>query len=345
MELLHELEVTLILIIQALGTWLVAPMQAFSFLGREEFFMAILPLLYWCVDGALGLRLAVVLLVSNGVNSALKLAFNSPRPYWIDNRVGAFSTEESFGMPSNHAQVAASVWGFFATLFRRAWVKIVVIAVIFFIGFSRIYLGMHFISDVIAGWILGGLVLLAVLKLEKPAAAWLKKQSMPRMIAAAFVSSLLLIALVLAPALFLRGWQAPGAWTANVAAATPGAPIDPLNLDNAFTLAGTWFGMLAGGAYLYHRQGLYSAQGTARQKAIRYIIGIAGVLAIYLLLGRLFPREQDFISFFLRYFRYMLIGLWVSAAAPLLFERMGLSAPAPVPGKPARGGTAVQLPD
>ena len=63
----------LIIAIQHSAPWLQAPAQFFSFLGNEEFFFFVLPLLYWCVDVRLGVRVAIILTLSNSVNSFFKL--------------------------------------------------------------------------------------------------------------------------------------------------------------------------------------------------------------------------------------------------------------------------------
>jgi membrane-associated phospholipid phosphatase len=94
-------------------------MKLFSFLGMEEFFMAILPVLYWCVYRILGLRVAIVLMLSTSINGAVKLAFHGPRPYWISPGVRALSEETSFGTPSNHAQSAVVVWGNLAAYLHK----------------------------------------------------------------------------------------------------------------------------------------------------------------------------------------------------------------------------------
>ena len=78
-----------------------------------------MPALYWCIDARLGLRVGMILLLSNGLNAVLKLAFHTPRPYWVDARVTGFAAESSFGLPSGHAQSAASVWGLLASSFRK----------------------------------------------------------------------------------------------------------------------------------------------------------------------------------------------------------------------------------
>ena len=56
MDFLIQNGISVIIAIQGLGAWLEAPMKFFSSLGYENFFLLILPLLYWSVDAGLGLR-------------------------------------------------------------------------------------------------------------------------------------------------------------------------------------------------------------------------------------------------------------------------------------------------
>lgn len=96
-------------------------MSAFTFLGNEEFFLFVMPLLYWCLNAGLGARTAVMLIASNGLADLLKLSFALPRPYWIDQRVTAFTTEVSYAQPSSHTMNATAVWSFLAAQARRRW--------------------------------------------------------------------------------------------------------------------------------------------------------------------------------------------------------------------------------
>ena len=114
MQSILEFGVRFIVGLQGLGAWPTLPMQFFSFLGTEDFFMLALPILYWCVDSMLGLRVAVILLLSTNINAAFKLALHGPRPYWYSPKVLALATETSFGVPSGHAQTAATIWGLLA---------------------------------------------------------------------------------------------------------------------------------------------------------------------------------------------------------------------------------------
>ena len=108
---IYDWGINLIIALQAGAPWLQAPMQFFSFLGTEEFFLFFLPFLYWCVDVRLGVRVGVMLSLSNSVNGFFKLAFHQPRPYWLSTQVLPGVSETSYGIPSGHAQHAAAIWG------------------------------------------------------------------------------------------------------------------------------------------------------------------------------------------------------------------------------------------
>ena len=193
MDWLVQNGVNWIVAIQGLGAWLEAPMQFFSFLGTQEFFFLVLPLLYWSVDAGLGLRVGFILLTSGVINESLKLLFAGPRPYWVSDRVAPLSAESSFGVPSGHAQHAVSVWGILATGMRKSWAWGVALVVIFLIGVSRWYLGMHFVHDVLLGWLIGALTLWLFIRFEGRVTLWFKGQSFGMQVAWALVISLAII--------------------------------------------------------------------------------------------------------------------------------------------------------
>jgi len=94
-------------------------------------------------------------------------------------------------------------------------------------------------------------------------------------------------------------------------------------MDRFLTSAGTFFGLAAGAAWIALRGG-YQASGSVEQRIMRYIIGAIGILILWMGLGEVFPRNPDLISYVLRYFRYTLVGFWVTAGAPWLFFRFKL---------------------
>src|SRR3972149_10824100 len=102
MQSLQEFGIALIQALQSLGPGLVSAMSFFSFLGRTEFYLLLLPFIYWSIDRRLALRAILMLLLVDLAGSTCKLLFHQPRPYWIGG-VKAWSEGPSYGIPSTHA--------------------------------------------------------------------------------------------------------------------------------------------------------------------------------------------------------------------------------------------------
>lgn len=93
------------------------------------------------------------------VSSLLKLAFDRPRPDIVPHATEVVSAS----FPSGHAMVSAVVYLTLATLLARltrsnalkAYIVGVAVLLTLLIGISRVYLGVHWPSDVLAGWAAG----------------------------------------------------------------------------------------------------------------------------------------------------------------------------------------------
>ncbi|MBI4093839.1 phosphatase PAP2 family protein [Candidatus Kaiserbacteria bacterium] len=83
--------------------------------------------------------------------------------------------EDTFAFPSGHAALSMALYGFLAYLVwkhlpKTAWRYIAVFVAIAFsalIGFSRMYLGLHYVSDVLAGYVIGGVFLALGISVSK----------------------------------------------------------------------------------------------------------------------------------------------------------------------------------
>jgi membrane-associated phospholipid phosphatase len=318
MQWIYDLGIQFIANLQALGSWQTTPMKIISFLGTEEFYMLILPALYWCINSVVGMRVAVILVVSSGLNDALKMVLHGPRPYWVSNKVAGFAEETSFGVPSGHSQSSAAIWGIMAASLRKGWGWIVAVLIIFLIGISRLSLGVHFPHDVLLGWLIGILLVWVTMHLWEPVLTWAKKKSLGPQIFLAFLSSLGLLLIPVIPFAWLRlsGWSAPPEWASFATQA--------VTLEGGLTSAGTLFGVLAGAAWLA-QQGWFQEKGAWWKLVLRYLLGVAGVLAIRYGLKAIFPEGENLLAYFLRYVRYALIGFWLAGGAPWTFIKLKLA--------------------
>jgi membrane-associated phospholipid phosphatase len=312
-----EYDVSLILFLQSYPA-LVFLMKLLSLLGTKEFFLLLLPAIYWCGNAAIGFRLGLILSISYGTNAICKLLWHSPRPYWTSRDVFAWAGERSFGLPSGHAQIAASFWGLLAARLAspRAWIAAILLTIA--IGVSRIYLGVHFPQDVITGWIIGAGLLVAFIYGDKYLAGWLSGQSLRTQILISFSVSMALLAVFYLTQSALRGWQMPDLWVANAFSETS-QTIDPMSAKDALQATGMLFGVSSGYALMLNHGG-FSATGPVQQKALRCLLGLAGLMIIWYGLGALSPASDMII-----YLRALLAGLWVAYIAPLCFLRMHLA--------------------
>ena len=65
------------------------------------------------------------------------------------------------------------------------------------------------------------------------------------------------------------------------------------------------------------------------QRAVRYLVGLVGVLVFYLGLKAVLPADGEPLYLVFRYLRYGLVGLWVGLGAPWCFFKLRLMPSAP----------------
>lgn len=308
-----------ILQLQTLASWLTPPMKFFTYLGNEQFFVLVMPVLLWCFDVGLALRVGTLLMTSSILASTLKLLFGLPRPYWISRQVLALSTEPSFGLPSGHAMNAVSLWGRIAAAIQRRWALVAALTLMFLIPLSRIELGVHFPADVIAGWVFGGLLLFVFLKYESSVSDRLTRASMTSRLVVAIVAPMALVGLALAARSVRVEMGFPTRWADTAAAAAPtSGPIDPLDASSLLAVGGIFLGFTVG-ATLLIGWGKFRVEGPWKQRLARFAVGLVGVIAVFMGLAAVFPAGPSPLAMVLRVFRYTFVGFWISYLAPRVF--------------------------
>ena len=83
-------------------------------------------------------------------------------------------------------------------------------------------------------------------------------------------------------------------------------------------------GVGLGAIWLYARGG-FDARCDARQFLVRFLIGLAGTIIIWVGLDKLFPDGESLLALVFRLVRYALVGFWVSGWAPAIFIRLKLA--------------------
>ncbi|TXT44614.1 MAG: phosphoesterase PA-phosphatase-like protein [Spirochaetes bacterium] len=244
--------------------------------------------LYRCVDRKKGARIGILILISAFANLWAKTLFKLPRPYELDPSL-ELAREHTSAFPSGHSQTSMTFWGAALTVLPKGIGLAAFIAFPLLVGISRIYLGVHFPMDVVAGWALGG-VFVALFYFLGP-----KIETMLHNLESRF--RMIIVAAVALAMNFLM-------------------PEDTM-MGGAFLGSGLGF-------VLVSKSLRFEAEGSLAEKTLRYALGMAGAVIIFLgpkyLLGDLFPAQTSLI----RFLRYGLLGFWVSYGAPLAFYKLKL---------------------
>lgn len=128
--------------------------QIVTQLGHYYVYILLLLFLYWCVDRRTAHRIAVLYLCSMWLNGYLKEVYATPRPS-LQQGVRVLATEDSFSFPSGHSQGAMTFWTALAWSYGSKLLWLIAALVIVLVGFSRMYLGVHFLVDVVGGYLIG----------------------------------------------------------------------------------------------------------------------------------------------------------------------------------------------
>lgn len=281
---------------------LTAFMLGITWLGSTMAYLILLPFIFWCVDEKKGLKLGIAVLISAWINLTFKFLFDQPRPFFLayDPVVGMIP-ERFGGFPSGHAQNALVLWVIIASWIKRKWAFAAAALVVLLVSFSRIYLGVHFPTDILGGWALGGLVLCVYFVFGKRLEKTFEQAGFrAQMISFAAVSFVMILY----------------------------RPAEALLMPGGILL-----GMGAG--YLLNKRftGFKSSILPGEQKPVRYVImaarfvlGIAVTAVLSAAIRKIIPTARGTSWFLLVYFGlHGVIGLWVSAGAPWLYCKLRLA--------------------
>ena len=158
--------------------WLNPPMVAFTLLGEDpplDIFALIVA--FWAVRREHwrdGLLLIGVALAARMIGVAMKYVVRQPRPFFIVPP-HPLSVLHGYGYPSGHSLLSSSILGFGAIVIVRLvsgsalrWsIALFCAALILLIGFSRVYLGFHWVNDVAGGYLDGGVIALSAVTLRQ----------------------------------------------------------------------------------------------------------------------------------------------------------------------------------
>lgn len=303
-------------------------MKIFTDASTYGFVVFIVGLYLWCIDYKKGLHLAYAAAFTSGLNGGIKRILKIPRPFThapeiMLKSIGGFST------PSGHSSISAFIYP--AVLFYKpfreklskdaqsakpqkndtASGKLKIAAAIILpllVGFSRVYLGVHYPTDVLLGWGLGAFIFLSMMFFLPAIEAKLstlnrtdegdaknikfKKTASIRFTLAAFFSFILIF-------------------------------ISREKVTEAGAILGLAFGNIR--IFENSKYSFDASKGSFLQKFLRFIIGSA-LSCIPILIFYLLKIDSSYAQYRLyRFLEFFMIGLIASGLAPIIFCLLKIS--------------------
>lgn len=256
MELLYFLEGIRVPVLNEL-------MLGITYFGDEIAFLVTALILFWCVDKRQGYYVLAVGFFGTLANQFLKITCQVPRPWVRDPEFTileqAREAATGYSFPSGHSQSGVGTFGAIAYTTKNKIVKGLCIAVAVLVPFSRMYIGVHYPSDVLvaSGMALGLIVLL------HPLVYGSDGKRIPVIFGVGALMSLAFLA-------YVEFWPFPD-------------DIDPHNMEsavkNAYTLLGALMGLLV--AYYFDETRLhFTVKAVWWAQLLKVVLGLVLVLAV-----------------------------------------------------------------
>ena len=283
-------------------------MYGFTQLGGELFFMLAAVVLYWCIDKRFGYKFINVFMLGQLCVGAVKTLIKRPRPYTKEGVKSIFAPTGGWSFPSGHSHNLSNVTTqlCFYTYKKeeaghhRRFLTVLIAGILLTLTvmFSRVYLGQHYVTDVLAGSIIG----IMVAMVGSVCFELLKNREENLVFAVAPLCVLVTIFLL----------------TLNI----------DFKSDEIIKVAGV-YSAVSIGYFLEKRYVRYDVKsGAVWKQLLKLLLGLAMLLilkeGLKFLFG-LFLVEGTIGDFILnQFFRYFVVGIFTTLLAPLLFKRIRL---------------------
>ena len=267
-------------------------------LGEETISVVILCLIFWCINKKIAYVIGVAFFLSGLTVQGMKICFRTPRPWVIDPTFepvpGAKEYATGYSFPSGHTQSAAAFYGALGSQVKPMVFKIILFSIPFLVAFSRLYLGVHTLQDVLVSLVISFLFIWITGKIITNDVESKKKE---------FAISLFLIlyavaVIIVAAILYSNG------------------TIEDRYIADCLKAAGAGIGF-AIGMFVERVYIKFSVKSkNIGIHIIKVVVGIAGVLALQeglkLIIGT---------GFIVDMFRYFIMISWVTMLYPLIIKR------------------------
>lgn len=263
--------------------------------GESSVLIIILGFLYWSYDKEYGKFVGTNMVIGVVACAMVKNAVCRIRPYMVHDNVQCFKRPDAsadlydvsgqgYSFPSGHSTNAALAYGSLSLYKPEVkWLRVCAIVVPLLVGFSRIMVGAHYPTDVLAGLVFGTIILFVVSYFQKK----LERK---------WILHIVIVALSL-----------PGVFYCNT--------------DEYFTGLGIMIGFFA--AINFEEKVVkFENPTTWPQRIIRLVLGIMIYSLLNMVLKKILPGGEDVLEHCMRVLRYAIDLFVIIGIYPMVFKVM-----------------------
>jgi membrane-associated phospholipid phosphatase len=261
------------------------PFRLLTYLGDSGLILIMVAATFWVLGRHITYGALATVMIGAALGSAIKVLTDVPRPDHPD--LILYETGVSPSFPSGHTFLAISFWG--ALVFLGVMRTLIAVAIVLLVMISRLFLGVHYLADMLVGVGLGLLALALGYAAVKLVLERLTEEQAAMLMAAGLFGSLIMLPVT---GDFPLGWEILGG------------------------LLGAGLGTLIESRSIRFRPG----EGDLSSHAIRLGIGLGGVVLV-IVLGSLLRDIGG--GAFIRSALFFLAGIWAMLGAPYVLDRLG----------------------
>jgi len=266
--------------------------------GEEMSLIAIFCLVFWCLNKKMAYVIGYAFFLSGLIVQGMKTIFRVPRPWVYDPTFqpvgGSIYASTGYAFPSGHTQTGVALLGSVGACVKTKWFRYTLYFLGFLVGFSRLYLGVHYIEDVLASFAITiAVIIFAKVLLGK------KEKTSKQLLMGLSVLMILVAAAAIGYAIYL--------YHNNIT--TPAQLRDSTRVAGA--AIGFAIGMYIEQTYINFSPGTKTILG----QVVKMILGVVGLVAVqegFRLIGTGLVMDS---------IRYFLVVMWAVVVYPLIIKK------------------------
>lgn len=265
-----------------------------TFFGDQIIFILVGVLIYWLYNKRAAFKLVFGYLIGGLLVGTLKVIVARPRPYTFSNIESISNETHGFSFPSGHSQASGSLFYGLKNIFRQRWLFYTLIAILILVPLSRMYLGQHFLTDVLVGSIIGILGAMLAFKVVD-----LMKEK--EHIYSLYLVPIFLVALIVLLILEVNATNSVEFYD---------------KFQDLFKMIGAFIAFSIGYAiekvYVKHE-----VEASPKAKVLKVLVGLIPLALIYFGLSAIMPKTGIMTTL-----RYAIVVIWAILGAPFVFTKL-----------------------